>query len=137
MTDAAEGLFGISAPGAGLDESSAASLAAAGVPVVYLVGDDHGGAVVVVAPDGSVTEHDAPDLATRFAGRAAKALRRLMLDLSTPVAQHRFRTQLGNLSRGLGVTVGRLLHKLAGANHRLLLVPVGSLAGIPMACRRG
>ena len=107
------------------------AFAESGTRVAYLVGDDHGGAIIVVNDVGSIVAFDEPTLATRSAAREAKALRRLMFDLATPVAQHRFRTQLGNMCRGLGAEIGPQLVQAAGASGRLALVPVGPLAGIP------
>jgi CHAT domain-containing protein/tetratricopeptide (TPR) repeat protein len=113
------------------DASAARALARTGTPLAYLIGDDHGGVVVLVEPDGTMTAHDAPELATRVAGRRARTFRRLMLDQTTVFAQQRFRTALGNLLQDLGGTVGRLLQSLTEGSGRLIIVPVGPLAGIP------
>lgn len=102
------------------------------MPVVYLVGDDHGGAILVAQPDGTTHVEELDALRTGVAGRAATRLRRTMIELGSLASQHHLRTELDNLCRRLGGMVGERLIALASATGgRLTIVPVGALAGIP------
>ncbi len=98
--------------------------------VAYFLGDDDGGVVLVVEPDGTVTARDEPFLASPVAGRVATRLGRLVNAARSPTGLLRLRHAVNELTDELPGSLADFLVRHAGG-HPIALIPVGSLRALP------